>query len=78
MKFDETKQYVIEVKKIIDGKEVIELEVRDLELTEEVKEERAFEPALEPKPITKLDERVAEIEQEQAVIVDVLSDLMGV
>jgi hypothetical protein len=31
MKFDETKQYVIEVKKIIDGKEEIEIEVRDLE-----------------------------------------------
>ena len=76
--FDETKQYVIEVKKIIDGKEVIELEVRDLDLTEEVLEEREFEPALEPKLILKIDERVAEIEEEQAVIVNVLSDLMGV
>lgn len=76
--FDETKQYVIEVKKIIDGKEVIELETRDLELTEEVIEKHEFEPALEPKSIPKLDERVAEIEQEQEAIVAILSDLMGV
>lgn len=70
MKFDETKQYVIEVNGV--------LEVRDLPLEEPKIEERIFEPALPVLPKKQVDERIELLEKEQEAIVDVLAEILGV
>lgn len=70
MKFDETKQYVIEVNGV--------LEVHDLPLEEPKIEEHIFEPALPVLPKKQVDERIELLEKEQEVIISVLTDIMGV
>lgn len=70
MKFDETKQYVIEVNGV--------LEVRDLPLDEPKIEEHIFEPAQPVLPKKQVDERIEQLEKEQEAIVDVLAELLGV
>ena len=70
MKFDETKQYVIEVNGV--------LEVRDLPLDEPKIEEHIFEPAQPVLPKKQVDERIEQLEKEQEKIVDVLAELLGV
>ena len=70
MKFDETKQYVIEVNGV--------LEVRDLPLEEPKVEEHIFEPAQPVLPKKQVDERIEMLEKEQEQIVDVLAKMLGV
>ena len=70
MKFDETKQYVIEVNGV--------LEVRDLPLEEPKIEEHIFEPAPPVLPKKQVDERIEQLEKEQEQIVDVLAEILGV
>lgn len=72
MKFDETKQYVIEENGV--------LKVKDLPIEQPKLEEHIFEPAIDPKLLkpTSLEERLSTVEKEQEVIINVLTDIMGV
>ena len=70
MKFDETKQYVIE--------ENGGLVVKDLPLEEPKIEEHIFEPAQPVLPKKQVDERIEMLEKEQEVIINVLTNIMGV
>lgn len=72
MKFDETKQYVIEENGV--------LVVKDLPIEEPKVEEHIFEPAIDPKLLKQpsLEKRVSTVEQEQETIINVLTDIMGV
>ena len=62
MKFDETKQYVIEENGV--------LVVKDLPIEEPKIEERIFEPSIDPKLLKEpsLDERVVTLEEIVGVI----------
>ena len=70
MKFDETKQYVIEENGV--------LVVKDLPIEEPKIEEHIFEPALPVLPKKQVDERIEQLEKEQEAIIDVLAEIMGV
>ena len=69
MKFDETKQYVIEENGV--------LVVKDLPIEEQKLEEHIFEPAQPVLPKKQVDERIDILEKEQEQIVDVLAEILG-
>ena len=70
MKFDETKQYVIEENGV--------LVVKDLPIEESKIEEHIFEPAQPVLPKKQVDERIEMLEKEQEQIVDILAEMLGV
>ena len=70
MKFDETKQYVIEENGV--------LVVKDLPIEESiVEEEHIFEMAQPVLPKKQVDERIEMLEKEQEQIVDILAEILG-